>query len=73
MARGRRSIEPIAGGKGASLGELMGAGMRVPEGFALSAEAYERFLDEGGIREGSTPPRRRWGRRTSRGSSGRAA
>src|SRR6185503_17003248 len=40
----------LVGGKGASLGELMRAGLRVPEGFVLSATAYERFLDESGLR-----------------------
>ena len=44
---------PQVGGKNASLGELIGnlarSGVRVPEGFATSAEAYRRFLGESGL------------------------
>lgn len=36
----------IAGGKGASLGEMIGAGILVPEGFVVTAEAFEKFLEE---------------------------
>jgi pyruvate,water dikinase len=36
----RRADEPEFGGKSASLGELLGAGLRVPEGFALACAAY---------------------------------
>ena len=36
----------IAGGKGASLGEMTKAGMPVPPGFVVLASAFERFLDE---------------------------
>jgi pyruvate, water dikinase len=42
---------PRAGGKGASLGELTRAGIRVPDGFVVTAEAFERALralDPGG-------------------------
>ena len=42
------------GGKNASLGELLSqltsAGIRVPDGFATTAEAFRLFLKEGGIR-----------------------
>lgn len=42
------------GGKNASLGELIrslaSAGVRVPDGFATTAGAYRRFLDEAGLR-----------------------
>jgi phosphoenolpyruvate synthase/pyruvate phosphate dikinase len=38
------------GGKSASLGELLTAGIPVPPGFALSAEAYGAFLNEAGLR-----------------------
>lgn len=34
------------GGKGANLGELMRAGFQVPRGFAVCAEAFEKFLKE---------------------------
>lgn len=41
------------GGKNASLGELLGGlaeqGIRVPQGFATTAEAYRRFLDANGL------------------------
>ena len=36
----------IAGGKGASLGEMVGAGIPVPPGFVLLAGAFERFIEE---------------------------
>ncbi len=40
---------PIAGGKGASLGEMTRAGFPVPPGFVVVAQAYEQFLTETGI------------------------
>ncbi len=36
----------IAGGKGASLGEMTRAGIPVPPGFVVLAEAFDRFLAE---------------------------
>lgn len=43
------------GGKNASLGELLsqlaGAGIRVPDGFATTAEAFRLFLKEGGLED----------------------
>ena len=39
----------IAGGKGANLGELTQAGIPVPPGFVVTAQAYEYFMDEAGI------------------------
>ena len=45
---------PYAGGKNASLGEmyqnLSGQGVSVPNGFAITAEAYNVFLDATGVR-----------------------
>ncbi|MCP4693539.1 MAG: phenylphosphate synthase subunit beta [Desulfobacterales bacterium] len=41
---------PIVGGKNASLGELLKAGIPVPPGFAVTTGAYNRFLDEAGLR-----------------------
>jgi pyruvate,water dikinase len=45
---------PTVGGKNASLGEMYRAlsskGVRVPNGFAITAGAYDRFLDQGGLR-----------------------
>lgn len=49
------SIEqvPLVGGKNASLGEMVrelgSAGVRVPTGFATTADAYRRFVDENGL------------------------
>src|ERR1043166_5580707 len=40
----------IAGGKGASLGEMTRAGIPVPPGFVLLSNAFERFLDETHLR-----------------------
>ena len=41
----------IAGGKGANLGEMAAAGLPVPDGFVVTADAYIAALDEAGIRE----------------------
>ena len=63
MTEGRRWIIPFrevtleslaqVGGKNASLGEMIGAlvprGIRVPDGFAVTAEAFRLHLREGGI------------------------
>ncbi|MCW4006573.1 MAG: phosphoenolpyruvate synthase [Candidatus Bathyarchaeota archaeon] len=37
---------PSVGGKNASLGEMINAGLPVPPGFAVTAYAYEKFLEE---------------------------
>jgi pyruvate,water dikinase len=37
------------GGKSANLGELLAAGIPVPPGFALSADAYRAFVEETGL------------------------
>jgi len=46
---------PLVGGKNASLGELYGeltdAGIRVPNGFAITAEAYIALLETDGLRD----------------------
>lgn len=36
----------IAGGKSASLGEMTQAGISVPPGFVILANAFEKFLEE---------------------------
>ena len=41
----------IAGGKGANLGELTQAGIPVPPGFVVTAQAYEYFMEEAGIND----------------------
>ncbi|MHB8491006.1 MAG: phosphoenolpyruvate synthase [Solirubrobacteraceae bacterium] len=40
-----------AGGKGANLGELVGAGLPVPDGFVVGAPAYAAFCAATGLRE----------------------
>ncbi|HXW65156.1 MAG TPA: PEP/pyruvate-binding domain-containing protein [Burkholderiaceae bacterium] len=40
----RKDSVPLVGGKCASLGELINAGVRVPPGFALTTEGYRRFM-----------------------------
>jgi pyruvate,water dikinase len=49
---GARDV-PLVGGKNASLGEmyseLTGSGVRVPDGFAITAEAYRYVLDTAGV------------------------
>jgi len=46
----RRDDTPIAGGKGANLGELTAAGLPVPPGFVVAADAYLHAMDAAGIR-----------------------
>jgi len=41
----------IVGGKGASLGELISAGLPVPPGFVVTAETYRSFIEGAGIDE----------------------
>ncbi len=41
----------IVGGKGASLGELIGADLPVPPGFVVTAGTYREFLEDAGIDE----------------------
>ncbi|MCW4055024.1 MAG: phosphoenolpyruvate synthase [Candidatus Bathyarchaeota archaeon] len=45
----RNTDVPIVGGKNASLGEMINAGMPVPPGFAVTAYAYEKFIKQTGI------------------------
>jgi len=45
----RNTDVPIVGGKNASLGEMIHAGMPVPPGFAVTAYAYEKFIKQTGI------------------------
>jgi pyruvate,water dikinase len=46
---------PLVGGKNASLGELhrelSAAGVRVPDGFAVTAEAYRAIVEAGGLQD----------------------
>ncbi|KKU04899.1 MAG: Pyruvate water dikinase, partial [Candidatus Giovannonibacteria bacterium GW2011_GWA2_45_21] len=47
---------PLVGGKNAALGEMFAnltkLGINVPNGFAVTAKAYNEFLDKAGIRIG---------------------
>jgi pyruvate,water dikinase len=49
LAELSRSDEPRFGGKSASLGELLAAGIPVPGGFALSTAAFRTFMQEAGL------------------------
>jgi phenol phosphorylase subunit beta len=44
----RKESTPLVGGKCASLGELINAGVRVPPGFALTTEGYRLFMAKSG-------------------------
>ncbi len=41
---------PVAGGKGANLGEIYNAGIPVPPGFVVTAQAYDYFIEKSGIK-----------------------
>jgi len=47
----RRDDIPLVGGKNANLGEMMNAGIPVPQGFAITAYSYKKFIEETGIAE----------------------
>ena len=47
----RKGDTPVAGGKGANLGEMAAAGLPVPPGFAVTAAAYRAFLDANALRD----------------------
>jgi pyruvate,water dikinase len=42
---------PYVGGKTASLGEMKGMGLPVPDGFAVTAHAYRYFIEKTGIKD----------------------
>ena len=44
-----KALLPVVGGKNASLGEMLRAGIRVPPGFAVTTDSYLEFLTEAGI------------------------
>ena len=51
----KNSDVPLVGGKNASLGEMISTlrpdGIRIPDGFATTAEAYWNFLEANGLKE----------------------
>jgi phosphohistidine swiveling domain-containing protein len=42
---------PLVGGKGANLGELVGAGLPVPEAFCVTTDAYRAFIDANALQD----------------------
>src|SRR4030042_1572485 len=42
---------PIAGGKGANLGEIFNLKVPVPPGFVITAQAYDYFIEVSGIKD----------------------
>ena len=42
---------PLVGGKAANLGEMVKAGLPVPNAFVVTVKAYKDFLEEAGIKE----------------------
>jgi pyruvate,water dikinase len=44
-----RDSLPLVGGKNASLGELINAGVRVPPGFAITTHGFRQFFDDSGL------------------------
>ena len=47
----RKTDIPSVGGKNASLGEMINAGIPIPPGFAVTAYSYKKFIEESGISE----------------------
>ncbi|HDN63274.1 MAG TPA: phosphoenolpyruvate synthase [Candidatus Bathyarchaeota archaeon] len=45
----RKEDIPLVGGKNANLGEMTQAGIPVPPGFAITAAAYQKYLQETGL------------------------
>ncbi len=45
---GRQDV-PLAGGKGANLGDMVRAGMPVPPGFVITAPAYRLLIEQAGL------------------------
>jgi len=46
-----KSSLPLVGGKNASLGEMINAGIRVPPGFAVTTNSYSVFMENAGIND----------------------
>jgi len=46
----RSTDRGLVGGKSASLGEMVSAGLPVPDGFAVTVDAFETFRDTGDVR-----------------------
>ncbi|RLF85204.1 phosphoenolpyruvate synthase, partial [Thermococci archaeon] len=50
----RKEDVPLVGGKGANLGEMTNAGIPVPPGFCVTAEAYKYFVENVRVEDGRT-------------------
>jgi len=50
----RKEDVPLVGGKGANLGEMTSAGIPVPPGFCVTAEAYKYFVENVRVEDGRT-------------------
>ncbi len=46
-----KSSLPVVGGKNASLGEMLRAGISVPPGFALTTDSYLEFITKAGLKK----------------------
>src|SRR5262245_18133343 len=58
LARASHAAAALVGGKAASLGELMRAGHRVPDGFVITTTAFHRHIenaDARGLLDGASP------------------
>ncbi len=51
LAEAAGAGDGLVGGKAATLGSLIRAGFRVPPGFCITTQAYERFVAEAGLSE----------------------
>ncbi|MFZ2663895.1 MAG: PEP/pyruvate-binding domain-containing protein, partial [Patescibacteria group bacterium] len=47
----RKTDIPLAGGKGANLGEMTNAGIPVPDGFVVTAKAYFDFINSTSLKK----------------------
>ncbi len=45
----RKEDIPLVGGKGANLGEMVSFGIPVPNGFVITAQAYEKVIEHNGL------------------------
>ena len=50
----RKEDVPLVGGKGANLGEMTSAGIPIPPGFCVTAEAYKYFVENVKVEDGRT-------------------
>lgn len=47
----RKEDIPLVGGKGANLGEMVSAGIPVPDGFVVNVNAYREFVNTGRVKD----------------------